>query len=91
MAISLPRISRIWSGLRVNKVAPFKYDRARLDLAWRTGNQAHQREAAHAFAAATFAHNAKRLAFLEIKGHAVHSIDGAFLCIEPDDKVVDLK
>ena len=91
IAISLPRISRIWSGLSVRRSRPSNMTVPRFNLAGRARYQTHQRKRANTFAAAALADDAECLTFFQCERYAVDREDGPFLCIKPDYEVFDIQ
>ena len=77
-------------GLAVGQqVLPVEADAAALDAPGRLGQQAHEGQAGDALAAAGFADDAERLAFVELEGHAVDGVDGALVRSEANDEILD--
>ena len=91
MAISLPRIDRTCSSDMLEDVVALEHDFARDDLAGRAGDQAHDRQAGHALAAAGFADDAERLTRHHVEGNIVDGLHHAILGHELGLEILDFQ
>ena len=82
MAMSLPRIDANLLVRHLQDVVAVEQDFAGDDLARRTRDEAHDRKAGHALAAAGLAHDAERLARHDVKGNIIDRFDDAVLSME---------
>src|SRR5262249_843165 len=76
-------------GGEIQEVAAVVVDGPLDDAAGRLGDQAHDAERRHTFAAAGLAHHAERLALVDVEVHAVDGAHDAFVgeevCLESSD------